>query len=49
MDYRMPFCPPSCRDNEETHRQEQNDTSQLSDVGRTMQTLRKPEQRAVRI
>ena len=46
MAYRMPFCPPSSRDNEETHRREQNDTSQQSDVHRTVQTLRKPERKA---
>ena len=46
MAYRMPFCPPSSRDNEETHRREQNDTSQQSGVCRTVQTLRKPELKA---
>lgn len=46
MAYRMPFCPPSSRDNEETHRREQKDTLQPSDVRRTVQTLRKPERKA---
>lgn len=46
MAYRMTFCPPSSKDNEETHRREQNDTSQPNDIRRTVQTLRKPERKA---